>query len=114
MRAPRSVSTIRRQHCPAGVVQYAGPIHIIEDTPDIDRNHQVILIKTNINFLPRTPRAPAAARGTSPVTTPPPAPPRPPRRAPVVAKRAKPPLTTGKLTKDLITFQWKVNMKRYV
>ena len=54
-----------------------------------------------INFLPRIPRAPAAARGTSPVTTPakvtaptaaPPAgPPRPADRAPVVASRAKPP-----------------------
>ena len=54
-----------------------------------------------INLLPRIPRAPAAARGTSPVTTPPnvtaptaapPAgPPRPADRAPVVASRAKPP-----------------------
>ena len=54
-----------------------------------------------INLLPRIPRAPAAARGTSPVTTPPkvtaptvPAaagPPRPAARAPVVASRAKPP-----------------------
>ena len=58
-----------------------------------------------INFLPRIPRAPAAARGTSPVTTPakvaaptvPAAagyPPRPAAWAAVVASRAKPPERT--------------------
>ena len=55
----------------------------------------------DFNFSPMIPRAPAAARGTSPVTTPakvtaptvPAAagPPRPAARPPVVASRAKPP-----------------------
>ena len=67
-------SLARRQHCPAREVQYAGPTHIKAAAPP----------------TPTSPRAPApspAARGKKVEAA-----------VPVRARRANPPVTTGKLT----------------
>ena len=69
-------SLARRQHCPAREVQYAGPIHIKAAAPP----------------TPASPRAPTpspAATGRKLVAA-----------TPVRARRANPPVTTGKLTRS--------------
>ena len=85
----------------------------MEVTPD-NNTHHIRSFKIIDNVLPRTPRAAAPTSGINPVTTPgtpvsvtaPTAPaagpPRPAKVAPVVARREKPPVTTGKLTKNIL------------